>query len=177
MSATTALRPHAPLTALDAANVLWTGGFWGDELERTRTVTVPGMWDSLSDPAVSPGWRNFLIAAGDAEGQHEGPPILDGDLYKWLEAAISLLETSPDAALEASTTTSPRRSPPSNEKTVTSTRRRASPNATMSRPMPSPTGSTSRRTTSATSSPPACATTGDRRNGAAGRRRTCRGIP
>lgn len=102
MKSSTAKRHHAPLTALDAANVVWAGGFWGDELERTRTVTVPGMWASLSNPDVSPGWQNFLIAAGDAEGQHEGPPFLDGDLYKWLEAAISLLETSPDAALEAS---------------------------------------------------------------------------
>ncbi|WP_066288278.1 glycoside hydrolase family 127 protein [Arthrobacter sp. B6] len=102
MKSSTAKRQHAPLTALDAANVVWTGGFWGDVLERTRTVTVPGMWRSLSDPAVSPGWQNFLIAAGNAEGQHEGPPFLDGDLYKWLEAAISLLETSPDPALEAS---------------------------------------------------------------------------
>lgn len=102
MKSSTAKRHHAPLTALGAANVVWAGGFWGAQLERTRTVTVPGMWASLSNPDVSPGWQNFLIAAGDAEGQHEGPPFLDGDLYKWLEAAISLLETSPDAALEAS---------------------------------------------------------------------------
>ena len=102
MKSSTAKRHHAPLTGLRAANVMWAGGFWGNELERTRTVTVPGMWASLSNPDISPGWRNFLIAAGDAEGQHEGPPFLDGDLYKWLEAAISLLETAPDAALEAS---------------------------------------------------------------------------
>jgi DUF1680 family protein len=101
MKSSTQHRLHAPLTALDAANVVWVGGFWGNELERTRTVTVPGMWQSLSDPDVSPGWQNFLIAAGEADGRHEGPPFLDGDLYKWLEAAISLLETSPDAALEA----------------------------------------------------------------------------
>lgn len=101
MKSITAERHHAPLTALGATNVVWTGGFWGDVLERTRTVTIPGMWASLSNPDVSPGWRNFLIAAGDAKGDHEGPPFLDGDLYKWLEAAISLLETSPDAALES----------------------------------------------------------------------------
>ncbi|WP_026554597.1 glycoside hydrolase family 127 protein [Arthrobacter sp. 35W] len=99
MNSSTAKRQHAPLSALAAANITWDGGFWGDQLERTRTVTVPSMWNSLSDPAVSPGWRNFLIAAGDAQGRHQGPPFLDGDFYKWLEAAISLLETTPDPEL------------------------------------------------------------------------------
>lgn len=96
---TTAGRPAA-LSPLRAANLRWSGGFWGAELERTREVTVPSIWRSLSDPATSPGWRNFLIAAGRDEGEHAGPPFLDGDLYKWLEAAISLLETAPDPELE-----------------------------------------------------------------------------
>ena len=29
-------------------------------------------------------FRNFEIAAGDAEGEHWGPPFHDGDMYKWL---------------------------------------------------------------------------------------------
>lgn len=101
MTTTTTGAAQKGLTPLRASEMHWTGGFWGDELERTRAVTVPGIWRSLSDPHVSPGWRNFLIAAGDVEGNHEGPPFLDGDLYKWLEAAISLLETAPDTELEA----------------------------------------------------------------------------
>src|SRR4051812_2457078 len=101
MTITTSESPHAPLTPLGAANVRWNGGFWGALLERTREVTVPSIWGSLSTPAVSPGWRNFLVAAGRAEGEHDGPPFLDGDLYKWLEAAIILLETGPDPELES----------------------------------------------------------------------------
>jgi DUF1680 family protein len=101
MTTTTTTGAHAALNRLDASAIRWSGGFWGDELERTRNVTVPSIWRSLSDPAVSPGWRNFRIAAGDVDGVHEGPPFLDGDLYKWLEAAISLLETAPDPDLEA----------------------------------------------------------------------------
>ncbi len=100
MTITTTAGRHAALTPLRAANLRWSGGFWGAELERTREVTVPSIWRSLTDPATSPGWRNFLIAAGRAEGEHAGPPFLDGDLYKWLEAAVSLLETSPDRDLE-----------------------------------------------------------------------------
>jgi hypothetical protein len=100
MTTTTTTGAGTALTPLHASAMHWSGGFWGDELERIRTVTVPGIWRSLSSPDVSPGWRNFLIATGEAEGEHEGPPFLDGDLYKWLEAAISLLETAPDAELE-----------------------------------------------------------------------------
>ena len=92
---------HAELTPLGAANVAWSGGFWGSRLERTRDVTVPSIWQSLSDDEVSGGWRNFLIAAGEVEGEHKGPPFLDGDFYKWLEGAINLLETRPDPELEA----------------------------------------------------------------------------
>lgn len=89
------------LTPLGAAAVRWDGGFWGAQLERTRRVTVPTMWTSLSTPEISAGWRNFLVAAGEASGEHAGPPFLDGDLYKWLEAATILLETAPDPELEA----------------------------------------------------------------------------
>ncbi|WP_114558748.1 glycoside hydrolase family 127 protein [Desertihabitans aurantiacus] len=93
-------RPHATLAPLGDGAVSWAGGFWGEVARRCRETTVPSIWGSLSDPAVSPGWRNFLVAAGREEGVHEGPPFLDGDLYKWLEAAVSLLATGPDADLE-----------------------------------------------------------------------------
>ena len=99
MPASTALSPHAPLQQLGAAHVRWVSGFWGDITARTREVTVPGMWESLSDPAISPGVRNFRLAAGLEEGEHTGPPFMDGDLYKWLEAAIAELEIAPDPAL------------------------------------------------------------------------------
>ncbi|GAA4433557.1 glycoside hydrolase family 127 protein [Georgenia halophila] len=101
MTSTTTSDVVTALKPLDASAIHWAGGFWGHVLERTRATTVPGIWQSLSDEAVGPGWRNFLIAAGEAEGQHEGPPFLDGDLYKWLEAAISLLETGSDPELAA----------------------------------------------------------------------------
>jgi DUF1680 family protein len=57
------------------------------------------MWQMLDDPAVSPGIRNFRIAAGLEEGEHSGPPFMDGDVYKWLEAAIAQLETEPTPEL------------------------------------------------------------------------------
>lgn len=80
-------------------SVGWTHGFWGDVQERTRMVTLPTMWQSLSDPTVSAGLRNFRIAAGLDPGEHSGPPFMDGDVYKWMEAAITQLETHPSTEL------------------------------------------------------------------------------
>ncbi|MGW8482119.1 glycoside hydrolase family 127 protein [Microbacterium sp. NPDC055903] len=91
--------PHAPLRPLDAAEARWSGGFWGSVQERTFTTTVPSIWRSLSDAETSPGLRNFHIAAGLEDGGHEGPPFMDGDFYKWLEAAIAQLEVAPDPEL------------------------------------------------------------------------------
>jgi DUF1680 family protein len=99
MSVPTAPHPHTPLRPLGAAEARWVSGFWGEIVARTREVTVPAMWDLLRDPAISPGLRNFRIAAGLEEGTHVGPPFMDGDLYKWLEAAIAQLEVEPDPAL------------------------------------------------------------------------------
>lgn len=84
------------LTALDAAGARWSHGFWGGVAERTRTRTVPDMWRALSDETVSPALRNFRIAAGIETGVHDGPPFMDGDFYKWLEAAVAQLETNPE---------------------------------------------------------------------------------
>ena len=91
--------PHARLRPLDASEARWAAGFWGSVQDRSFRTTVPSMWNSLRDSTVSPGLRNFRIAAGLEEGDHEGPPFMDGDLYKWLEAAIAQLEVSPSEVL------------------------------------------------------------------------------
>lgn len=101
MTATTATRAHARLRPLGVESARWSSGFWGGVHERTRDVTIPQIWSSLSDPAISPGLTNFRIAAGLEAGTHLGPPFMDGDFYKWLEAAIARLETDPDPELAA----------------------------------------------------------------------------
>ncbi len=72
----------------------WTGGFWKDRWDVCRDSMVPHMWDLLNDPKQSHCWQNFLIAAGEAEGEHSGPPFHDGDLYKWFEAAVRVYGNS-----------------------------------------------------------------------------------
>ena len=97
----TTTSPHTPLRHLHADEARWARGFWGAVQDRTFGATVPSIWRSLSDADVSPGLRNFRIAAGLEDGAHDGPPFMDGDFYKWLEAAIAQLEVAPDAALAA----------------------------------------------------------------------------
>lgn len=91
--------PSAHLAPVSAASARWAGGFWGGIHARTLETTIPQQWESLADPEVSQGLLNFLIATGEKEGVHLGPPFMDGDLYKWMEAAIDSLETTPDPEL------------------------------------------------------------------------------
>lgn len=91
--------PSAHLVPVSAASARWAGGFWGGIHARTLETTIPQQWGSLADPEVSQGLLNFLIATGEKEGVHLGPPFMDGDLYKWMEAAIDSLETTPDPEL------------------------------------------------------------------------------
>ena len=74
----------------------WTGGFWKDRWDVCRNKMVPHMWEILKDNKVSHCWQNFLIAAGEAQGEHSGPPFHDGDFYKWLEAAARVYGNSAD---------------------------------------------------------------------------------
>lgn len=91
----TKTRIHASVQPL-LHGVQWNGGLWGNQLELTRNTTIPSIWRSLSNAEISPGWHNFLIASGQCDGSHDGPPFLDGDIYKWVEAASSLLQTRRD---------------------------------------------------------------------------------
>ncbi|KAA9131560.1 glycoside hydrolase family 127 protein [Marinihelvus fidelis] len=66
----------------------WTGGFWKNRWDACRDHMIPHMWEILDDKELSHCWENFLIADGQAEGEHVDPPFWDGDLFKWLQAAI-----------------------------------------------------------------------------------------
>ncbi len=79
-----------------AVHAEWTGGFWKGRWDVCRDQMVPHMWDLLNDSKISHCWQNFLIAAGEAEGEHSGPPFHDGDLYKWLEAASRVYGNTAD---------------------------------------------------------------------------------
>jgi hypothetical protein len=87
--------PYAKLSAVAAGAVRATDGYMADAVRRTAEVTVPTMGDLLH--GIGHAVQNFEIAAGESEGSHIGPPFMDGDLYKWLEAVAALqsYETDP----------------------------------------------------------------------------------
>lgn len=76
----------------------WTGGFWKDRWDTCRDHMVPHMWQLYQDTEIAPAWNNFRIAIGEVEGEHDGPPFWDGDVYKWLEGAIRVYGGSDDKA-------------------------------------------------------------------------------
>lgn len=75
--------------------------FWGGRFKVFSETSLWDMWKTWDTPEVSHGFRNFEIAAGDAEGEHWGPPFHDGDMYKWLEACASVYAVTHDQKLDA----------------------------------------------------------------------------
>lgn len=67
--------------------------------DKALNVTIPTMGSIMFDTDVGHALENFLVASGDVEGTHDGPPFMDGDLYKWLEAAVVAASESGDVAL------------------------------------------------------------------------------
>ena len=86
---------NVPLTS-----VQWTGGFWGERFDVLSKTSVQSMWQTWQSKEGK-GFNNFLVAAGEAQGEHHGPPFHDGDMYKWLEAVASVYAVTHDAELEA----------------------------------------------------------------------------
>lgn len=88
MFTATASSPHAVTSALPPGSVRLRGDGPLARLRRDALgATIPSMGEILfSDRAHA--YRNFLVAAGEAEGDFVGPPFTDGDFYKWLEAAV-----------------------------------------------------------------------------------------
>jgi DUF1680 family protein len=71
--------------------VRWTRGFWADRFATCRDATVPSMGKLMAEDERVRWLGNFEVANGSVEGRHRGPRWNDGDFYKWLEAAASLL--------------------------------------------------------------------------------------
>ncbi|MEP0367995.1 MAG: glycoside hydrolase family 127 protein [Cyclobacteriaceae bacterium] len=79
--------PYAKLQAVGFNDVTLTDGFWAERVQTCVNTMIPEMWGIYSDSEVSHALRNFEIAAGLEEGNHEGAPFHDGDFYKLIEAA------------------------------------------------------------------------------------------
>ncbi|QGQ94313.1 glycoside hydrolase family 127 protein [Paenibacillus psychroresistens] len=93
------------LQTLSLTNFNIEDDFWSEYIRLVREVIVPYQWEALNDRVEgaepSHAIRNFRIAAGEEQGEFYGMVFQDSDVAKWLEAVGYLLETQPDAELEA----------------------------------------------------------------------------
>ena len=91
---------HAKMSSVPLTSVRWTDGFWGERFNVLSKTSVQSMWQTWQSKEGK-GFNNFLVAAGEAQGEHHGPPFHDGDMYKWLEAVASVYAVTHDAQLDA----------------------------------------------------------------------------
>lgn len=90
---------YAVMTATPIDAVNWTGGFWGERFDVLSKTSLQSMWATWQTKEGK-GFNNFLIASGEMQGEHHGPPFHDGDMYKWLEAVASVYAINKDPELE-----------------------------------------------------------------------------
>ena len=91
------VRAQVSPTQLNATR--WTGGFWGERFDVLSKTSLQSMWATWQTKEGK-GFNNFLIASGEMQGEHHGPPFHDGDMYKWLEAVAAVYAINKDPELE-----------------------------------------------------------------------------
>ncbi len=96
----TAHSQKAVMTSLPINAVTWTDGFWAERFNVLSQTSLQSMWQTWQTKEGK-GFKNFLIAAGEEQGEHHGPPFHDGDMYKWLEAVASVYAINHDPELNA----------------------------------------------------------------------------
>lgn len=97
------------LRPLDTRAVRIHGGFWGERLDRNRSVTLAHGAAQLEASGAIGNLRRVAESGGAATGGYRGGrddagvvfPFLDSDVYKWLEAVGWELGRAPDAGLLA----------------------------------------------------------------------------
>ena len=91
---------HARMTSVAAVSLAGDGPLAALR-HRALEKTIPSMGAIMFDPATAHAGENFRVAAGDVPGEHNGPPFMDGDLYKWLEAATVAAAETEDPELRS----------------------------------------------------------------------------
>ncbi len=92
--------PFCTMRSVDFSSVELTHGFWAERFEQCRSVTLPHLWNLLSDPNVGHALTNLRIAAGLEQGEFAGTHWQDEWVYKWLEAASYVFRATGDKQLD-----------------------------------------------------------------------------
>ena len=99
--AAVAIRPFAKCRPVDAEDVRWSQGFWGQRFEQCAAVTVPDMWQVMQLPDNAATFHDLRMAAGLAPaGQPGGTRWSDGDCHKCIEAMAHLYAVNHDPQLD-----------------------------------------------------------------------------
>ncbi len=87
-----------PITPVQFTSVKVTDGFWGQRLQASREVTIPLAFSKCEETGR---YDNFIKAAHPSESYEvKGYSFDDTDVYKTIEGAAYVLQTSPDRKLE-----------------------------------------------------------------------------
>lgn len=88
-----------PIDPINFTKVKVSDQFWGDRLKASREVTIPLAFSKCEETGR---YANFIRAlTPDSTYVVRGLPFDDTDVYKTIEGASYLLQTYPDAKLEA----------------------------------------------------------------------------
>src|SRR5207248_3422149 len=78
--------PHMKLKSVNVDSVRWTSGLWAQRFDTCARATIEQLWQRMQGLHFA----NFQRAVGDIAGtDFVGASFSDGDLYKWLEAAVA----------------------------------------------------------------------------------------
>jgi DUF1680 family protein len=90
--------PKAGLSAVPFTAVTFNDDFWASRLETNQAVTLPHLFQQAETTGRV---DNFIKAAKQMTGPHQGLHFNDSDIYKTIEAAAYSLQQHPDPVLEA----------------------------------------------------------------------------
>jgi DUF1680 family protein len=84
------------LKSIDVDSAQWTSGLWAERFDTCAHATVQHLWHEMQGVH----YANFLHAVGDVQtANYQGAGFSDGDLYKWLEAAVASYGVTHDPQL------------------------------------------------------------------------------
>ena len=90
--------PHSKVRSPPIHQITVLDGFWKERMESSRRRGVPRLLELLEEHGVIDNFRR-LSRGKDVE--RRGPVFTDSDVYKWMEAAAFLLQSTKDPGLES----------------------------------------------------------------------------
>ena len=91
--------PYAIMQNVGLDEVRLTNGFWKERQDVNNKVSQELLWELASNEETGYTLNNFEVAAGLKEGEHMGVNWHDAWLYKWIESACYVYNSTGDESL------------------------------------------------------------------------------